>query len=48
MRKKVAIFFKKSRRKIWIVLSKSLPLHSLFDQEWSAQQKLSKIDKLEV
>ena len=39
MIKKVAFFFKKSRENIWIVLSKSIPLHSLFDQEWSTQQK---------
>lgn len=48
MIKKVAFFFKKSGENIWIVLSKSLPLHPLFDQEWSAQQKLRQIDKLEV
>ena len=42
------IFLVKNCENIWIVLKKSIPLHSLFDQEWSAQQKLSKIDKLEV
>jgi hypothetical protein len=48
MRKKVAFLVKKSGQNIWIVLSKSIPLHSLFDQEWSTQQKLRRAERLKV
>jgi hypothetical protein len=36
----VVKIFVKSCENIWIVLVKAISLHPLFDQEWSAQQKL--------